>query len=204
MTQEREYQWDDTIQKDGPVFKLLPAGEYNFTVEKFERRRFAGSAKLPACNEAFLTIHIDGGEHGQTNVLHSLYLHSITEGFLSAFFSSIGQKKEGEAVRMNWGVVTGAKGRCEIFQDTYNGKTNNKIKNFLPYEEYLKHAGAQPPQYQAPPVQQPYQQPAQPYQQPAPPVQPQQPTQQAPFPTGTPQQTAPQQGTPPAFTPGQW
>lgn len=189
MTQEREFQWDDTIEKDGPVFKLLPAGEYNFTVEKFERRRFAGSAKLPACNEAFLTIHIDGGEHGTTSVLHSLYLHSITEGFLSAFFASIGQKKEGEAVRMNWNAVTGAKGRCELFQDTYNGKTNNKIKNFLPYEEYLKHAGA---------PQQPAQPAAQPYQQPTPPVQPQQPTQQqAPFPTNPPQQGG-------GFTPGQF
>ncbi|MHA6258330.1 hypothetical protein ACXYMX_00325 [Sporosarcina sp. CAU 1771] len=191
MTQEREYQWDDTIQKDGPVFKLLPAGEYNFTVEKFERRRFAGSTKLPACNEAFLTIHIDGGEHGQTSVLHSLYLHSVTEGFLSAFFSSIGQKKEGEAVRMNWGAVVGARGRCELFQDTYKEKTNNKIKNFLPYEDFLKHNGAQqqpaPPQYQAPPVQQ--------YQQPVPPVQPQQPATQTPFPT------APQQG---GYTPGQF
>lgn len=195
MTQEREFGWDDEIVKDGPVFKLLPAGEYNFTVEKFERRRYGGSAKLPACNEAFLTIHIDGGEHGKTSVLHSLYLHSITEGFLSAFFSSIGQKKEGEPVRMNWNAVIGAKGRCELFQDTYKEKTNNKIKSFLPYEEYLKHAGAP----QAP--QQPqYQQPAQPtYQQPAAPVQPQQPMQQqAPFPSAQPQQ----QGG--GFTPGQF
>lgn len=195
MTQEREFQWDDEIVKDGPVFKLLPAGEYNFTVEKFERRRFAGSAKLPACNEAFLTIQIDGGEHGTTSVLHSLYLHSITEGFLSAFFASIGQKKEGEPVRMNWNAVIGAKGRCELFQDTYKEKTNNKIKNFLPYEEYLKHAGA--------PQQPQYQQPAQPTYQ-APPVQPQQPVQQpmqqAPFPTGTP----PQQGQGGGFTPGQF
>lgn len=193
MTTEREYQWDDTIQKDGPVFKLLPAGDYNFTVEKFERRRFAGSAKLPACNEAFLTLKIDGGEHGQANVLHSLYLHSITEGFLSAFFSSIGQKKEGEAVRMNWGAVVGAKGRCELFQDTYKEKTNNKVKNFLPYEEYQKHAGAPQTQYQQP-VQQPYQaqqqQPA--YQQPQ-----QQMQHQAPFPTGQPQQGG-------GFTPGQF
>lgn len=177
MSQEREFGWDDEIKNDGPIIRLLPAGDYNFTVEKFERRRFAGSTKLPACNEAFLTLKVDGGEHGVTNVLHSLYLHSKTEGFLSAFFTSIGQKKEGEAVRMNWNSVISAKGRCELFQDTYNEKKNNKIKTFLPYEEYLKHAG------------QPSGNPGQFNQQPQ--------QQQTPFPT----QQAPQGGN---YTPGQF
>lgn len=183
MTQhvDRELSWDDTIVNDGPSYVLLPNGEYNFRVEKFERRRFQGSAKLPACNEAFLTIIVEGGDLGEAIVFHSLYLHSKTEGFLSAFFTSIGQKKEGEPVRMNWNAVVGARGRCEVYQDTYNGKTNNKIRSFLPYEKYLEHAGqaSQQPMQQTP-----------------------QQMHQAPFPGVQTQQQAPQQPQQQQFTPG--
>lgn len=47
MTQmEREFGWDDEIVKEGGEgFTLLPPGDYNFTVAKFERGRFAGSEK---------------------------------------------------------------------------------------------------------------------------------------------------------------
>lgn len=34
---ERELNWDDEIEKDGNEFVLLPEGDYDFTVESFER-----------------------------------------------------------------------------------------------------------------------------------------------------------------------
>ncbi len=197
---DRELGWDDEIKEDGPQFTLLPVGEYNFTVEKFERGRHNGSENLPPCNKAVLTLKIDGGEHGTTTINnHNLFLHSKTEGFLSNFFTGIGQKKEGEAVRMNWNAVIGAKGRCKVVHNKYMSKgeerINNQVDTFLPYEEYLKHSGAtgQPSgntgqfnnQQQAP-TQQQYQ---------APPQQQQTQQNQAPFPTGGQQQ----QG---GFTPG--
>ena len=37
--QDREYGWDDTIVSDGPEFILLPAGDYEFVVESYERSR---------------------------------------------------------------------------------------------------------------------------------------------------------------------
>ncbi|WP_440896262.1 hypothetical protein ACS127_17330 [Amphibacillus sp. Q70] len=172
---ERELGWDDEIEKSGPEFILLPEGSYNFRVEKFERGRHTGSANLPACNKAVLTLKVDGGEHGEATVTNNLFLHSKTEGFLSAFFEAIGQKKEGERVKMNWNMVIGAVGRCELEINRFtsnkgNEIENNQVKTFLPYEEYLKHAGGN-----------------------------QQPTQQAPFPTNT--QPPQQQG---GFTPGQF
>lgn len=177
MTQNEGYElgWDDEIEESGPDFVLLPAGDYNFEVTKFERGRHTGSTNLPPCNMAILTLKIDGREHGETTVTHRLFLHSKTEGFLSRFFESIGQKKEGERIRMNWNMVFGAKGRCKLEVNTFTGndgkeKQNNQVKTFLPYEEYLKHAGQQPP--------------AQPPMQQAPP----QPQNQAPFPTNTNQQ----------------
>lgn len=182
--QERELGWEDEIEKEGGNFVLLPEGDYNFSVAKFERGRFQGSDKMPACNQAKLEITIHSQEHGDITVFHNLMLHTKTEGFLSNFFAGIGQKKKGEKLRMNWGAVMGAKGKCKVVLNKYLSKgeerVNNQIGTFYPYEDYLKaNGGAQQPQ-------QGYQQPQ---------TQPN----QAPFPTGQPQNQ--QQG---GFTPGQF
>lgn len=135
---ERELQWDDTITKDAADFILLPEGDYNFTVESFERGRHSGSDKLPACNKAILTLRIDTPE-GTAKIMHNLFLHSKTEGMLSAFFTCIGQKKKGEPLKMNWSQVTGSAGRCKIGIHTYTKdgeeRKNNDIKRFYPKEE---------------------------------------------------------------------
>ena len=55
---ERELDWNDEIEKDSD-FTLLPEGDYDFTVESFERGRHPGSDKLPACNKAILKLRID-------------------------------------------------------------------------------------------------------------------------------------------------
>ncbi len=47
----RELGWDDEIEK-GADYVLLPEGEYDFTIESFERGRFEGSDKVPACPRA--------------------------------------------------------------------------------------------------------------------------------------------------------
>lgn len=156
MTQmERELNWDDTIERDGGgEFVLLTPGDYNFTVTKFERARFQGSQNLPPCNQAKLEITIHSPERGDVIVFHNLFLHTKTEGLLSAFFSAIGQKKKGEPLRMNWNTVVGSKGRCQIEHYKYmkDGRelVTNQIKRFYPYDEYLKHIGQQNPQHQPP------------------------------------------------------
>jgi hypothetical protein len=183
---EREFGWDDEIQKDGGSFVLLPPGDYNFTVTKFERGRFAGSDKMPACNQAKLEITVHSPEHGDVVVQHNLFLHSKTEGLLSNFFAGIGLKKKGEPLRMNWPAVLGRRGRLKLEVRNYTHKgeerSNNQIKTFHPYDDV---PGQQPPQnYQAPQynqyAQQNYQQP--PQQSYQPPQQQQQ--HQPPFPTG--------------------
>lgn len=135
---EREFGWDDTITKDSSDFILLPEGDYNFTVESFERARHTGSDKLPVCNKAILTLRVDAPE-GTVKITHNLFLHSKTEGLLSAFFSSIGQKKKGEPLKMNWAQVPGSTGKCKIGIHTYTKdgeeRKNNDIKRFYPKEE---------------------------------------------------------------------
>ena len=117
---ERELGWDDEIEKDSGEFILLPEGDYNFTVESFERGRHGGSEKLPACNKAILRLRIDTGE-GSALINHNLFLHTKTEGMISAFFTSIGQKKKGEKIKMNWNAVVGAKGRCKVGVHEWTG-----------------------------------------------------------------------------------
>lgn len=140
MSIERELGWEDEIQKDGGEFTLLPAGDYNFTVTKFERGRFAGSEKMPACNQAKLELTVHSPDHGDVIVFHNLFLHTKTEGLLSNFFAGIGQKKKGEALRMNWSAVVGAKGRLKLEINKFRGndgneKTNNQVKTFYAKDE---------------------------------------------------------------------
>ncbi|MHC1723194.1 MAG: hypothetical protein AB9836_08330 [Aminipila sp.] len=135
---DRELGWDDEIEKDGGDFVLLPDGDYNFEIIDFERGRHPGSEKLPSCNKATLHIRIVAPE-GTITLQHNLFLHSKTEGMLSAFFASIGQKKKGEKAKMNWSAVTGSTGRLKLGSKTYtkDGEVKgpfNEIKKFYEYE----------------------------------------------------------------------
>lgn len=109
----RELSWDDQIEHDGLEFVTLPEGDYDFEVIDFERARHNGSDKLPPCNKAIIHIKIQGPE-GVAVIKHNLFLHSITEGMLCAFFTAIGQRKKGEKVSMNWNAVVGSGGRAKI------------------------------------------------------------------------------------------
>lgn len=138
------YEWDATIENDSE-FTLLPEGDYDFEVVTFERARHPGSDKLPACNKAIVHIKVTGAE-GSTTVKHNLFLHTKTEGMLCAFFTGIGQRKQGEKYTMNWNAIVGARGRCKVGVRKYTGddgqeRTYNEIKRF--YESEAK-AGFEP------------------------------------------------------------
>lgn len=138
----QELGWDDEIEKDSS-FVLLPAGDYDFTVTDFERARHNGSAKLPPCNKAVVTLTINSPE-GTAAIKHNLFLHTKTEGMLCAFFTAIGQRKHGERLRMNWNTVIGATGRATVSVRDWtdnNGNTrqSNDIKKFIePAEQPAK------------------------------------------------------------------
>lgn len=133
---DREFDWDDEIEKDAGEFVLLPAGEYDFKVISFERGRHSGSEKLPPCNKAIVKIQIDSNI-GSAYIEHQLFLHTKTEGLLSAFFSSIGLKQKGEKLRMNWNLVPGSTGRCKVIVNDWtdrdgNKRQSNRIDRFIP------------------------------------------------------------------------
>ncbi len=136
--EERALAWDDEIEKESE-FVLLPPGDYEFEITSLERERFDGSDKMSACPMAVLNLAIASKE-GRANVQTRLFLHTKAEWKISEFFTSIGLKKKGEKLKMQWNKVVGAKGRCKIGQRKYttnNGeeRVSNEVKKFYPAEE---------------------------------------------------------------------
>ena len=182
--EEREIGWDDTIEKDSGGFTILTPGDYHFKVLSFERARHTPSPnnpnpnKLPACNKAVIKLEITTNEGETATLTHNLFLHSRTEGMLSAFFGAIGQKRHGEPLQMNWQMVPGAVGVCSVKNREHNGSTYNEVNNMIYVDDVdptkvLNQNSNQQQTYQAPTYQQP---PVQNYQAPTQ----QAPTQQAP------------------------
>lgn len=136
----RAFGWDDEFTNEQQEFTLLPEGDYPFEVTGMERARFEGSANLPPCSMAKLTLRIYGGAKGDTTVTDRLFLHTKTQGLLGAFFESIGQCKRGETFRPRWNEVVGAKGICKlgihdyVKKDGTNGQSN-EVSRFLPPPE---------------------------------------------------------------------
>lgn len=127
------FDWDDAITDDGQDqdWVLLPAGEYDFTVDELEKSYYPGGAKLPPCNCAILTLKIQHPDGTTNKVWDRLYLVKKVEWKLSSFFRSIGVKQHGESVTMDWDAVVGATGRCKVGVHEYNGQKQNDIKAYL-------------------------------------------------------------------------
>ena len=130
--------WNDVIEDDGQEFVLLEEGDYNFKVTGFERGHFPGSAKLPACNKATLTLEVDTRE-GCAYVKHDLLLCRNLEWRISAFFRCIGQKKHGERLVMDWNKVVGSHGRARFKVRNYTNRDGeqrqtNDLDRFYDYD----------------------------------------------------------------------
>ena len=147
-TDNRIMDWDDVIQDDGQEFVVVPEGDYTFTVTGFERGRFPGSAKIPACNKATISISIDN-DKGVANARFDLILYRTLEWKIASFFRCIGQKKHGEKVVMNWNGIVGARGRAHIKPRTYtkDGEERqvNDVDRFYDYDESVGFAPVNDP-----------------------------------------------------------
>ena len=135
--------WGDTLESDGQEFVTLPEGDYNFTVTGFERGRFPGSAKMSACNKASLTLQVETKD-GIAIVHTDLILNRVMEWQLSAFFRSIGQKKHGERLVMDWSRVVGSKGRAHFKPRSYTDKDGNQrqannVDRYIDYDPKFFH-----------------------------------------------------------------
>ena len=131
--------WNDIIENDGQEFVILDEGDYNFTVTGFERGRFPGGPKVPACNKAALTLQVQTDE-GVAVIRTDLLLYRSLEWRISAFFRCIGQKKHGERLVMDWNRVVGSQGRAHFKPRTYtdrdgNERQANDVDRFYDWDE---------------------------------------------------------------------
>lgn len=148
MTTERELGWDDQIQNDGPDFEVLPEDDYDFEVVSYERARHPGSANLPPCSKAVVSIKITGAA-GQTTIKHNLFLHTKTEGLICAYFTGCGLRKRGQKITINFDKSVGCKGRCKVgIRKFTNDKGDelmfNEIKKFYEPKVDVQPAAAPP------------------------------------------------------------
>ena len=141
--------WDDAIENDGQEFVTLEEGDYNFTVTGFERGRFPGGPKIPACNKAALTLQVQTAD-GIAIIHTDLLLYRSLEWRISAFFRCIGQKKHGERLVMDWNKVLGSQGRAHFKPRNYTNsygeeQTVNDIDRFIDYDPaFFTQANSQP------------------------------------------------------------
>ncbi len=136
QTEDREFSWDgDMISNDGSEYILLAPGDYDFTIEKFERSRSNGSDKLPPCNMAvvYFTVH---SPQGDVTVRENYLLHTRMEWKLSELFCGAGLKKKGESCPLNFNALPGRSGRLRIKNEQGTGKnagnTYNRIDKLYP------------------------------------------------------------------------
>jgi len=134
---DHELGFDDVIEKESD-FILLPPGDYEFVIADYERARHEGSEKLPPCGKLIVQLRIKYPQapDGYVTMRHNLFFHTKTEGMLSTFLKSIGQKKKGEPTKVNWQTFTGSTGRCKIdVKKSKNGNDFNDIKKFYEKEQ---------------------------------------------------------------------
>lgn len=109
----RELGWDDSIKQDSQNFDPIPEGDYNVTIEKYDRSRSKGEGKLPPCNMAVVYFIVHGQDR-EITIRGNYILHSSLEWKLSELFRGVGLKKEGEELRMDWNALPGKTARAKI------------------------------------------------------------------------------------------
>ena len=140
---DRDFGWEDEIEKDSS-FVELPAGDYDFVIDHYERARSQGSDKIPASNMAIVFFNVTGPNGEAATIRENFILHSKMEWKLSELFCGVGLKKKGEKLRMNWNALPGLKGRAQITLDADRKdetKKYNHIKKIYPYPEKEFKAG---------------------------------------------------------------
>lgn len=87
-----ELGWEDSIKQDSQDFEPIPEGDYNVTIEKYDRSRSKGEGKLPPCRMAvvYFTVHT---QNRDVTIRENYILHKNLEWKLSELFRGVGLKK---------------------------------------------------------------------------------------------------------------
>ena len=136
--------WNDEIEQESNFIEL-PEGDYDFTIDHYERGRSKGEGKLPPCNMAIVYFNVHTLDGRETQIRENFVLHKTLEWKLSQLFRSVGLKKEGEKISMRWDDLAGLSGRCHLILQPDSKdpeKKYNHIKELYPKEPKQFTAGS--------------------------------------------------------------
>ena len=128
--------YDGTIKNDSS-FVLLKEGKCSFVIDQCERARHEGSEKIPPCAKMIVHFRLMDADGNEAVVKENYIMWSTLEWKLSELFMSVGLKKKGEEIKMEWDRLPGLRGECEVFHDPDKKdptKVYNRIKKLLPKE----------------------------------------------------------------------
>jgi len=132
------YQWDDTLEDNGEgdyTFILLPPGIYGAECVEVTR----GFSTASNCNQAGVVWKVVSTK-GRTKLTDYLNLSENVKWKILQLFRSVGMRKHGEAIRLNFPALPGKTGWLKIGHRTYLDKNNvekttNQIEGYIPPEE---------------------------------------------------------------------
>lgn len=138
------FDWDSVIEADGQDFSPLPAGDYIFEVTGMNKEFFKGSAKVPACPRAALTLKVYSEDMSRSvTVYESILLCKKMEWRISSFLRSVGLKKHGQKVQPNWDNMIGLSGGAHFTVEDYTG-SDGKVHQRNHLDSYIDKDGSAP------------------------------------------------------------
>lgn len=120
-------------------FEPIPEGKYEFQIEKVAIQSYPGSAKIRPCDKLDITLRIDMPSGNPRKVWDTIFLdeeHGYSMRKLEHLVSSCNLNVSDSADKYE--IANALKdgiGNAEIFIDTYNGKRNNKVREYIVKEE---------------------------------------------------------------------
>ncbi len=135
--------WDVKSAEDSGNFVLLKPGNYPFTVQGLERGIYEGGANIGRCPKAKVTLEVDGGAQGVTDVTTTILLDTKVEWKIGQFFKSMGYPKTEDGKRViDWAGCVGKTGWCRVENREFLGndgkpKSTNEVKEFLDPERTI-------------------------------------------------------------------
>lgn len=119
----------DVDLSDIQSFEPIPADVYYLAIVQVKNQR--RSAKNPDNTCWDLVLQVIDGEFAKRKIFHTFTAGASCAGFVAEFYSAMGLPWEKGITRVDPTEWTGKMLYAEVIQDTYNDKTNNKIKKFI-------------------------------------------------------------------------
>ena len=131
------FKFGDTKKTEGQDtgFEPIPEGKYEFQIEKVAINAYGGSAKINPCDKLDITLRIDMPNGNARKVWDTIFLddaHAYSMRKLTHLVDSCSLSMSEDADKYEIAnTLKDGIGNAEIIIETYNGKRNNKVKEYV-------------------------------------------------------------------------